>query len=100
MIAPVSYIQPLTTLRRKRSLPVEGEVLVSLGATVHSSDAVARANLQAKHLILDAGRALGLPPEGANRRSHCRGGEKVEGGWLRSGGPAAGRRQLRAPAAG
>jgi len=100
MIAPVSYIQPLTTLRRKRSLPVEGEVLVSLGATVHSSDAVARANLQAKHLILDAGRALGLPPERANRMIQRSVGEKLEEGAIIAGRRGVGARQLRAPAAG
>ncbi len=45
-IAPISYIQPLTTLRRVRRLPIEGIVLVNLGNTVHASDPVARADLR------------------------------------------------------
>ncbi|MEX2143783.1 MAG: hypothetical protein WD740_04255 [Anaerolineales bacterium] len=100
MIAPVSYIQPLTTLRRKRSLPVEGVVLVSLGASVHSGDAVAKANLEAKHLILDAGRALGLPPERASRMILRSVGDTVEEGAIIAGRRGVGARQLRAPANG
>lgn len=100
MIAPVSYIQPLTTLRRKRTMPVEGVVLVNLGATVHSSDAVARANLEARHLILDAGRALGLSAERANKLILRNVGEKVEEGAIIAGKRGVAARQLRAPASG
>jgi len=100
MIAPVSYIQPLTTLRRERTMPVEGVVLVNLGDTVHSGDAVARAHLEAKHFILDAGRALGLPPERAKRLILRNVGEQVEQGAIIAGRRGVGARQLRAPAAG
>jgi hypothetical protein len=100
MIAPVSYIQPLTILRRKRMLPVEGEVLANVGDTVHSGDAVARAHLQAKHFILDAGRALGLPPERAKKLILRKVGDQVEEGAIIAGRRGMGARQLRAPAAG
>ena len=100
MIAPVGYIQPLTTLRRKRTMPVEGVVLVNLGDTVHSGDAVARANLEAKHFILDAGRALGLPPERAKRLILRSVGEQVEDGAIIAGRRGVGARLLRAPAGG
>jgi hypothetical protein len=100
MIAPSSYIQPLTTLRRKRTLPVEGVVLVNLGDSVHSGDAVARAHLEAKHFILDAGRALGMPPERAKRLIQRSVGEQVEEGAIIAGRRGVGARQLRAPAAG
>jgi len=100
MIAPVSYIQPLTTLRRKRTLPVEGEVLANVGDTVHSGDAVARAHLQAKHFILDAGRALGLPPDRAKKLVLRKVGDQVEEGAIIAGRRGMGARQLRAPVAG
>lgn len=100
MIAPVSYIQPLTTLRRSRQLPAEGQVLVSLGDVVHSTDPVARASLEAKHLILDAARALGLPPERAKKAIQRGVGEQVEAGAIIAGRRGVGTRQLRAPAAG
>ncbi|MCL5429382.1 MAG: KOW motif-containing protein [Chloroflexi bacterium] len=100
MIAPVSYIQPLTTLRRQRVLPVEGQVLVKLGETVHSSNPVARASLESRHLILDAARALGLPSERAKKLIQRSVGEQVEAGGIIAGRRGAGARQLRAPASG
>jgi hypothetical protein len=100
MIAPISYIQPLTTLRRRRELPAEGVVLVNMGDTVHSGDAVARANIDSKHVILDAGRALGLSPDRATRLIQRLVGEKVDEGAIIAGRRGVGARQLRAPAAG
>lgn len=100
MIAPVRNIQPLTSLRRYRQLPVEGQILVKTGDVVHASDPVARANLEAQHLILDAARALGLPPERAAKQIQRSVGEQVEAGAIIAGRRGVGTRQLRAPAAG
>ncbi|MEX1246992.1 MAG: hypothetical protein WEA61_00800 [Anaerolineales bacterium] len=100
MIAPISYIQPLTTLRRKRELPAEGVVLVNMGDIVHSGDAVARANIDSKHVILDAGHALGLPAERAMRLIQRNVGDKVEEGAIIAGRRGVGTRLLRAPASG
>ncbi len=100
MIAPVTYIQPLTTLRRQRLLPVEGQVLVNLGDHVRSGDPVARANLYTKHLMLDAGRALGLPAERVAKLIQRSIGEKVDEGAIIAGRRGVGARQLRSPAGG
>jgi len=100
MIAPVSYIQPLTTIRRNRRLPVDGQVLVKIGDVVHSSDAVARANLEASHLILDSARALGMSVDRAAKLIQRGVGEQVEAGTIIAGRRGVGNRQLRAPAAG
>lgn len=100
MIAPVTAIQPLATVHRRRILPAEGVVLVNIGDTVHSGDAVARTNITAKHIILDAGRALGLPAERAKRLIQRVAGEKVDEGAIIAGRRGVGARQLRAPAAG
>jgi hypothetical protein len=100
VIAPISYIQPLTTLRRKRRLPVEGQVTVSNGDMVQSGDTVARAQLNSRHMILDAGRALGLPPERAQEMIQREVGEAVEEGAILAGKRGVGARQLRAPVAG
>lgn len=100
MIAPVTNIQPLTTLRRKRTLPVEGQVLVSVGDTVQSVDPIARANLNNRHMLLDAGRALGLPVARAERLIQRAVGDVVEEGAIIAGKRGVGSRQLRAPAAG
>jgi hypothetical protein len=100
LIAPVSYIQPLTTIHRYRQLPVEGQALVKIGDVVHSTDAVARGNLQARHLILDATRALGIPVERAAKVIQRKVGEQVEAGAIIAGRRGVGNRQLRAPAAG
>lgn len=100
MIAPISYIQPLTTLRRQRNLAVEGQVLVKPGDIVHSTDIVARANLGSHHLILDAARALGLPADRAEKLIQRSVGEQVEAGAIIAGRRGVGTRQLRAPMAG
>lgn len=100
MLAPVTYIQPLATLRRKRRLPVEGLVLVNLGDLVHCGDAIARANLYTKHIMLDASRALGLQPERVERHIQRSVGEKVDEGAIIAGRRGVGARQLRAPASG
>lgn len=100
MLAPVTYIQPLATLRRRRELAVEGTVLVGLGESVRPSDAIARSNLFTKHIILDAGRALGLPSERVIKMIQRSVGETVETGAIIAGRRGVAARQLRAPAAG
>lgn len=100
MVAPITYIQPLTTLRRRRHLPVDGNVTVSLGEGVRSGDVIARSNLYTKHLMLDAGRALGLPPERVAKLLQRNVGDEVDQGAIIAGRRGFASRQLRAPAAG
>jgi hypothetical protein len=100
MLAPITYIQPLSTLRRRRTLPVEGHVMVNLGQMVRAGDDVARANLYSEHIMLDAGRALGVPPERIVKLLQRKPGEKVEEGDILAGRRGVTRRVLRAPASG
>lgn len=100
MLAPITYIQPLITLRRERRLPVEGTILVSLGDRVRATDIVARSGLYTQHLMLDAARALGVPANRIAKLIQRSVGENVEQGAIIAGGRAFGSRQLRAPAAG
>lgn len=100
MLAPITYTQPLATISRPRMLPVEGEVLVSVGERVGSGDIVARANLTTQHIMLDAARALGLSPERAGNLIQRNVGERVEEGAIIAGRRGVGARQLRAPAEG
>jgi hypothetical protein len=100
MVAPITYIQPLTTIRRKRPLPVEGEITVSLGDNLRATDVVARSNLYTKHVMLDASRALGVPPERVEKMIQRSPGEMVEEGAILAGRRGFASRQLRAPSAG
>ncbi|HLD93377.1 MAG TPA: hypothetical protein VI703_04165 [Anaerolineales bacterium] len=100
MITPVSHVQSQTTLRRRRLLPVEGLVLVNDGDAVQSTDHVARADLDVRHLILDAARSLGISADQANPLIQRAVGEEVEEGTILAGRRGIGSRQLRAPANG
>lgn len=100
MLAPITYIQPLITLRRVRRLPVEGQVQVGLGDRVRATDVVARSGLYTQHLMLDAARALGVPASRVEKLIQRSVGESVEEGAIIAGSRSLGSRQLRAPAAG
>ncbi|MDR3575513.1 MAG: hypothetical protein P4L50_16765 [Anaerolineaceae bacterium] len=60
MIAPVTHILALTTIRRTRKLPVSGRVLVKVGQKVNTTDVVADAPTSGQHFIVDVRRALGI----------------------------------------
>ena len=63
MLAPVSYITPLTSIRRTRLLPIPGEVLVRKGQPVHPNDVVASAHISPRHYMLNVARGLGISEE-------------------------------------
>lgn len=56
----VTQILPLTKVRRVRSLPDSGRVLVHAGQKVGATDVIAECSLPGKHLLLDIRRALGI----------------------------------------
>ena len=100
MLAPVTKFQALTSLRRRRVLPVDGQVTVNLGERVESGQEIARADLYSKHLMLDASRALGVPAERVEELLQRQPGEEVSAGDVLAGRRGVTRRVLRAPAAG
>jgi len=59
MLAPVNHILGLTNIRRRRLLPVAGNVLVRVGQRVSASDVIAEANIATRHMLLDIRRSLG-----------------------------------------
>jgi hypothetical protein len=100
MLAPQSYVQTLSTVRRKRKLPVDGKVLVELGDEVKPDDVIARASLSRQHLMLDASQALSVPIGDVKALLQRRVGEKVEKGAILAGKRRIGGRLMRAPADG
>ncbi|MCW5874887.1 MAG: KOW motif-containing protein [Anaerolineales bacterium] len=100
MLAPITYIQPLTTLRRTRYLPVEGAITVGLGDRLRASDVIAHTGVHKQHMMLDAARALGVPANRVDKFIQREVGETVEEGAIIAGSRGLASRQLRAPVAG
>ncbi|MDE0470084.1 MAG: hypothetical protein OYL97_23800 [Candidatus Poribacteria bacterium] len=50
-------------IQKERSLPLEGEVLVEIGATVEAEDIVAKADLPGNVQLLNVANLLSVPPE-------------------------------------
>lgn len=89
MLAPVTHILPLTSIRRLRSLPAAGRVLVRAGQKVNASDVVAQATIPSGHTVMDIRRGLGIPQVAAAERCIVRQvGDKIEKGDViaKSGG--------------
>jgi hypothetical protein len=97
MLAAVTHILPLTTIRRERMLPVPGRVVVRKGQKVVSTDVIAEAKLNPEHLLLDISRGLGLPEEEADRHLHCKAGMQVNEGDVLAGPVGFTKRVVRAP---
>ena len=65
MLAPLTHILPLTTIIRKRLLPVDGRVIAKLGQKINPTDTVAEAVIGHKHLIVDVAKLLHISPRSA-----------------------------------
>jgi len=63
MLAPIFHILPLTTIRRRRVLPVNGKVLVRAGQKVTSREVIAETLLTPEHITVDIARGLGVAPK-------------------------------------
>jgi hypothetical protein len=100
MLAHVTHILPLTTIRRERLLPVSGKVVVRKGQKVSTTDVVAEARLSPEHLQLDVARGLGLDEEQADQHIQCKSGETVTQGDVVAGPVGIGHRVVRSPQSG
>ncbi len=100
MIAPVTHVLPVTTIRRERLLPVVGRVVVRQGQKVTPSDVIAEANLVPEHFMLDIVQGLAMPPDEADRHIQRRPGERVSEGDVIAGPVGIARRVVRTPRSG
>lgn len=97
MLAPVTHILPLTTIRRERLLPVPGKVLVRKGQKVGATDTIAEANLSPEHIMLDLGRGLGVPVSKVEKYVQIKVGFPIAEGDIIAGPVGFARRVVRAP---
>jgi hypothetical protein len=82
IIARTSYVLPLTTIFRRRQLPLPGRILVRQGQKVMPNDVIAEASLPSGHLILDVARGLGVPPLKADQLIDRAPGDHISAGDL------------------
>ena len=100
MLAPVAHILPLTTIRRERMLPVPGRVTVRMEQKVNPLDVVAEANFGGEHLLIDAGHALGIRPQEAQRLIQVKAGDMLSQGDVLARRTGLGLQTVHAPASG
>lgn len=100
MLAPLTHILPLTTIIRKRLLPVDGRVLAKAGQKVTPTDIVAEALIGRKHLIIDFARLLRLPPQKAAACLKVKKGQKIAKGEVIAESPGLFARDAKAPSEG
>ncbi|MCX6068878.1 MAG: hypothetical protein NT121_24545, partial [Chloroflexi bacterium] len=65
MLASFTHILPLTTIVRKRMLPIDGRIIAKLGQKVNPTDVVAEAIVGRQHIIVDVAQLLGVSPQNA-----------------------------------
>jgi hypothetical protein len=73
---------PLTTIRRERLLPVEGEILVNIGARVEPMSTVARAQVPGRYYILNVAQRLRVLPDAVDKYVQVKPGQEVKTGQV------------------
>ena len=68
MLAPVSHNLALTTILRKRVLPVHGEVIPRVNQRVLANNVIAEAEYSHKHHLIDVARILSINPKAAEKK--------------------------------
>jgi hypothetical protein len=100
MLASVTHILPVTTLRRQRLLPIPGRVTVRKGQKVSAADVVAEVKIAPEHMLLETARWLGVSQNKADASLHYRVGDVVGEGDVLAGPIGIARKVLRAPKTG
>jgi len=100
MLAPVTHILPLTTIRRERRLPIPGKVVARKGQKVSATDTVAEVVLSPSHLQLDVARGLGVTADEADQHIQCKPDMQVAEGDILAGPVGLARRVVRSPRSG
>jgi hypothetical protein len=100
MLASVVHILPLSTIQRRRELPVPGKVLVRQGQKVEPRDIIAEAAVTPEHMLLNVSRSLGVSAKKAKSLIEREVGENISEGDLIAGPVGLTRRVLRAPVSG
>ncbi len=86
-VAETAYVLPLTVVRRERTLPVPGRVLVRQGQQVEPNAIVAEANLSPEHVLLNVAAALGVNARKAASWMQCQAGERLTEGDVIAASP-------------
>jgi hypothetical protein len=100
MLAPVTHILALTTVRRERVLPVPGRVTAHVDQKVNPLDVVAETNFGEQHLLIDVARQLGIKTEAAQSLIQTKAGDVVSQGEVLTRRVGLSTRAVRAPANG
>jgi hypothetical protein len=82
---PLTRVIPHATIRRERVLPLEGQVLVNVGARVEPTSIVARSEVPGRYHILDVAQALRVTPEVADSLIRPQPGQRVKAGQAVAG---------------
>ena len=77
MLASVTHILALTTILRRRMLPIPGRVTARKNQKVSASDVVAEAEFAEEHLLIDVARQLGISPKAADKLITCKVGDTL-----------------------
>lgn len=97
MLAPVTHILPITMIRRERTLPVPGKLMVRAGQEVGATDIIIESNLRPEHLLLDIAHGLGVSGEDSDRYLQCQAGDQLAEGDIVAGPVGLSRRVIRSP---
>lgn len=100
MLIPVSHILPLTTIQRRRFLPIAGKVLVRAGQEVTADEVIATTDAFASHISLDLERGLGVPRSKITQHLKRKVGDQVSEGAVIASRSGIFGRTVRAPRAG
>ncbi|HTX93228.1 MAG TPA: hypothetical protein VMC09_18580 [Anaerolineales bacterium] len=100
MLAPVTHILPLTTVKRERVLPVPGRVTAHPEQKVTPLDVVAETTFGEEHLLIDVARLLDIKTEAAQGLIQVKTGDSVNQGEAITKRTGLGTKVVRSPVSG